>query len=51
MYEQLVSLIITLGFPIAVSIYLLTVVDRKLDLLIKTVAELKEDIATAIKRN
>jgi hypothetical protein len=49
MYDQLVSLISTLGFPIAVSIYSLVVLSTKLDELIKSVQEVKEDISAVIK--
>jgi hypothetical protein len=49
MYDQLVNLISTLGFPIAVSIYSLVSLSTKLDELIKSVQEVKEDISAVIK--
>lgn len=49
MYDQLVNLISTVGFPIAVSIYLLTKVSSKIDELIKYILQLREDIAEVIK--
>ncbi|MTK12530.1 MAG: YvrJ family protein [Clostridiaceae bacterium] len=51
MYDQLVTLISTVGFPIAVSIYLLTRFERKIDELVKSIQGLREDIAAVIKRN
>lgn len=51
MYDQLVSLISDLGFPIAVSIYLLIRFESKIDLLVKSIQDLREDIADVIKRN
>ncbi len=49
MYDHLVSLISTVGFPIAVSIYLLIRFENKIDLLVKSVEDLKEDISAVIK--
>ncbi|RMC93572.1 YvrJ family protein [Clostridium autoethanogenum] len=49
MYDQLVSLISTVGFPIAVSIYLLIRFENKIDLLVKSVEDLKADISAVIK--
>lgn len=51
MYDQLVSLISSVGFPIAVSIYLLIRFESKIDLLVKSIQDLKVDIADVIKRN
>jgi hypothetical protein len=49
MYDQLVSLISTVGFPIAVSIYLLIRFEDKIDLLVQSIHELREDISAVIK--
>lgn len=49
MYEQLVNLISTVGFPIAVSIYLLAGLMKKLDDILQALESLKEDIAVVIK--
>ncbi|OAA92711.1 YvrJ family protein [Clostridium coskatii] len=49
MYDQLVSLISTVRFPIAVSIYLLIRFENKIDLLVKSVEDLKADISAVIK--
>ncbi|WP_147565361.1 YvrJ family protein [Clostridium tyrobutyricum] len=49
MYDQLVNLISALGFPIAVSVYLLINVSTKLDSLINNVRKLEEDISNLIK--
>lgn len=51
MYDQLVNLISGVGFPIAVSIYLLIRFENKIDELVKSIQDLKEDIAAVIKRN
>lgn len=48
MYDQLVNLISTVGFPIAVSIYLLVRFGDKLDSLVKSIDNLREDIAAVI---
>ncbi|MHC6178843.1 YvrJ family protein [Clostridium sp. JNZ X4-2] len=49
MYDQLVDLISSLGFPIAVSIYLLFNFNTKLDTLIKSVQEVEKSISAVIK--
>ena len=49
MYEQLVNLISTVGFPIAVSIYLLAGMMKRMDDIIQALNSLKEDIAVVIK--
>ena len=49
MYDQLVNLISNLGFPIAVSIYLLIRLESKIDISIQALNNLKEDIAVVIK--
>jgi|GEM_PF-3279347 hypothetical protein len=49
MYDELVRLVNTVGFPIAVSIFLLTKVNAEIDELIKSIQELKAEIATVIK--
>lgn len=49
MYDQIVKLINTVGFPIAVSIVLLYKVNGEIDELIKSIQDLKEEIATVIK--
>jgi hypothetical protein len=49
MYDELVKLISTVGFPIAISIFLLTKVNEEIDELVKYIQELKEEISTVIK--
>lgn len=49
MYEQLVNLISEIGFPIAVSIYLLVRLQGRIEVLIKAISSLEEDIAVVIK--
>lgn len=49
MYDQLFSLISTVGFPIAVSIYLLIRFENKIDLLVKSIEDLRADISAVIK--
>ena len=49
MYDQLVNLISNLGFPIAVSIYLLIRLESKIDISIQALNDLREDIAVVIK--
>ncbi|MBV7271627.1 YvrJ family protein [Clostridiaceae bacterium UIB06] len=49
MYDQLVNLISSVGFPIAVSVYLLTRFESKIDLLIKSIEGLRVDMAAVIK--
>lgn len=49
MYDQLVSLISDLGFPIVVSVYLLIRFEDKIDLLVQSLQGLREDISAVIK--
>ena len=49
MYDQLVNLTSTVGFPIAVSIYLLIRFGNKIDLMCKSIEDLREDISAVIK--
>lgn len=49
MYDQLVSLISTVGFPIAVSIYLLISFENKIDVLVKSIEDLRADVSAVIK--
>ena len=49
MYDELVRIVNTVGFPIAVSIFLLSKVNDEIDELIKSIQELKAEIATVIK--
>ncbi|AGK95934.1 YvrJ family protein [Clostridium pasteurianum] len=49
MYDEIVKLINTVGFPIAVSLFLLIKLNGQLDTLIKSIHELKEEIAAVIK--
>ena len=49
MYDELVKLVSTVGFPIAVSLYLLTKVNAEIEDLIKSIQELKEEISNVIK--
>lgn len=49
MYDELIKLVNTVGFPIAVSLFLLIKVNGEIDDLIKSILELKEEIATVIK--
>lgn len=46
MYDQLIELISNLGFPIAVSVYLLVRLEKKLDDLIKGFFDLTKVIQT-----
>lgn len=49
MYDQLINIIGNLGFPIAVSMYLLIRLEGRIDELIKACESLKDDIAVVIK--
>lgn len=49
MYDQLIKMISTLGFPIAVSVYLLTILEKKIDILNQSIKDLRKDIALAAK--
>ncbi|MBP2032972.1 hypothetical protein J2Z42_001651 [Clostridium algifaecis] len=49
MYDQLISLISTVGFPIAVSIYLLVRFENKIDAIAKSIQDLRADILAVIK--
>jgi hypothetical protein len=49
MYDQLVSLISSVGVPIAVSVYLLIRFENKIDLLVQSIQDLREDISAVIK--
>ncbi|MFD3158855.1 YvrJ family protein (plasmid) [Haloimpatiens sp. FM7330] len=49
MYTELMQLISTLGFPIAVSVFLLVRLEKKLDDLTKAFLELSKSIQTALE--
>lgn len=49
MYDEIVKLINTVGFPIAVSLFLLFKLNGQIDALILSIQELKEEIAAVIK--
>ncbi len=49
MYDQLVSLISSVGFPIAVSVYLLIRFEDKIDLLVQSIQDLRSDKSAVIK--
>ncbi|EJO5348648.1 YvrJ family protein [Clostridium botulinum] len=50
MYDKLISLISDVGFPIAVSLYLLLRMEKKLDELTKALTALDKTITSAIKK-
>ncbi|WP_010241259.1 YvrJ family protein [Clostridium arbusti] len=49
MLDQFVKLINTLGFPIAVSLYLLFKVNVQIGALTQSIQDLRKDIAVVIK--
>ncbi|KEI98729.1 hypothetical protein N496_03720 [Clostridium botulinum A2B3 87] len=49
MYDQLVMLISNVGFPIAVSLYLLLRIEKKLEELTKALSSLDKSILSAIE--
>lgn len=49
MYDELVKLISTVGFPISVSVYLLVRFEKKLDNLNKSISDLTAAITTVIE--
>ncbi len=49
MYDQLVMLISNVGFPIAVSLYLLLRIEKKLEELTKALNSLDKSILSAIE--
>ncbi|WP_049041992.1 YvrJ family protein [Clostridium sporogenes] len=49
MYDQLVMLISNVGFPIAVSLYLLLRIEKKLEELTKALNSLHKTILSAIE--
>lgn len=48
MYDQLVQLISTVGFPIAVSVFLLVRLEKKIENINKSVKDLAAEITTVI---
>ncbi|AUM95511.1 TPA: YvrJ family protein [Clostridium botulinum] len=50
MYEQLIKIISDVGFPIAVSLYLLLRIEKKLDEITKALATLDKTITSVMKQ-
>ncbi|EDU37146.1 YvrJ family protein [Clostridium sporogenes] len=50
MYEQLIKLISDVGFPIAVSLYLLLRIEKKLDEITKALTTLDKTITSVMKQ-
>ncbi len=50
MYDQLIKLISDVGFPIAVSLYLLLRIEKKLDEITKALATLDKTITSVMKQ-
>ncbi|APF28349.1 YvrJ family protein [Clostridium botulinum] len=50
MYEQLIKLISDVGFPIAVSLYLLLRIEKKLDEITKALTSLDKTITSVMKQ-
>ncbi|EJP6472368.1 YvrJ family protein [Clostridium sp. FAM 1755] len=50
MYEQLIKIVSDVGFPIAVSLYLLLRIEKKLDEITKTLTSLDKTITSAMKQ-
>ncbi|KGO15480.1 YvrJ family protein [Clostridium botulinum] len=50
MYEQLIKLISDVGFPIAVSLYLLLRIEKKLDEITKALTILDKTITSIMKQ-
>ncbi len=50
MYEQLIKIISDVGFPIAVSLYLLLRIEKKLDEITKALATLDKTITFVMKQ-
>ncbi|AJD28011.1 YvrJ family protein [Clostridium botulinum] len=50
MYDQLIKLISDVGFPIAVSLYLLLRIEKKLDEITKALTSLDKTITSAMKQ-
>jgi len=48
MYDELIRLTSTVGFPIAVSIYLLVRFERKIEVLNKSISDLTVIITTVV---
>ncbi|RHW64762.1 YvrJ family protein [Clostridium botulinum] len=50
MYEQLIKIVSDVGFPIAVSLYLLLRIEKKLDEITKALTSLDKTITSAMKQ-
>ncbi|MCR1934039.1 YvrJ family protein [Clostridium tepidum] len=50
MYEQLIKIVSDVGFPIAVSLYLLLRIEKKLDEITKTLISLDKTISSTMKQ-
>ncbi|APH14302.1 yvrJ family protein [Clostridium sporogenes] len=50
MYDQLIKLISDVGFPIAVSLYLLLRIEKKLDEITKALTSLDKTITSVMKQ-
>ncbi|ACQ52614.1 YvrJ family protein [Clostridium botulinum] len=50
MYDQLIKLISDVGLPIAVSLYLLLRIEKKLDEITKALTSLDKTITSAMKQ-
>ncbi|HCL4547294.1 YvrJ family protein [Clostridium botulinum] len=50
MYEQLIKIVSDVGFPIAVSLYLLLRIEKKLDEITKALASLDKTITSTMKQ-
>ncbi|NFH65840.1 YvrJ family protein [Clostridium botulinum] len=50
MYDQLIKLISDVGFPIAVSLYLLLRIEKKLDEINKALTSLDKTITSTMKQ-
>ncbi|WP_061330197.1 YvrJ family protein [Clostridium botulinum] len=50
MYDQLIKLISDVGFPMAVSLYLLLRIEKKLDEITKALTSLDKTITSAMKQ-
>ncbi|MBN3348460.1 YvrJ family protein [Clostridium botulinum] len=50
MYEQLIKIVSDVGFPIAVSLYLLLRIEKKLDEITKALTSLDKTITSTMKQ-
>ncbi len=50
MYDQLIKIISDVGFPIAVSLYLLLRIEKKLDEITKALTSLDKNITSTMKQ-